>query len=311
MSSIVLKVLEYGSSIAKEFSQCLSLNYVKEYYTPYSTLKASFVLSSDVGEIIDVELCVNGVTVHKGIVDTMDVKVLSSYRSLSITSRSHTSMLGQNEITPGTLAGVSLNTLMTNYIQIPNVYHENLSATSNYIYVKDHASLWEAVTNLCLKQYNTYPYIANVNTVRYTSPASVKSIVLSKDNKNIVSSGNSFNYTNMISAYHMMNTEGTYNTFNRTDTFVSAREIVRHKHIAFDKQWLDNPQTGLGYRLNYGMRGYKSSFVSYFGYFGEDLNDLVSYGTLVNKKISKIEISGGSKGIVTKLTSYYDRYCNL
>ena len=311
MSSIVLKALELEATSPKLLESCISMQYVKEYYTPYSTLKATFVLNIPIGEIIDVELIVNGTAVHNGIVDTVEIKELSSFRAITVSSRSHTSMLGQNELVPGLISNVSLNTLMSNYIQIPNVFHENNAVVSNYIYVKEHASLWEAVTNLCLKQNNTYPYIANVNTIRYTLPASPKTVVLSRNDRNIIACGNSFDYTNMISDFHMRDTEGTYNTFNKSDSEVSARGIVRHKHISFDRQWLDDPIKGLGYRINYGMRGFRSDFVSYLGYTGEDLNDLVTFENLVNIRISKIEISGSSKGLLTKLTCYRDRYNNM
>ena len=307
----MLKVFELGKSSPKILENCLSLSYSKEYYTPYSSFTGVFLLTTEVSEIIDVELFVNGTAIHKGIIDSVQITEFSSHKAIKIVSRGHTSMLGQNEIVPGLITQVSLNSLMTNYIQIPNVFHEDIATVSNYIYVKEHASLWEAVTNLCLKQKNSYPYIKNINTVCFNLPSSPKTVTLSRSNKNIVSCGNAFDYSKMISDIHMRDTQGTYNTFNYSESAVLSREIVRHKHIAFDKQWLDDPVMGIRYKTNFGMRGFKSSFVSYLGYNGEDINDLVNFETLINKSISRIDISGSSKGIVTKLTCYFDKYNNL
>ncbi|MBZ4671149.1 MAG: hypothetical protein PWQ76_534 [Clostridiales bacterium] len=309
--SISLKLLEVGASTKKEFTHCLSLKYEKERYTPYSSFSGTFMLDLPIGEVFDAELYINGNFIHKGIVDTLQTEEKSGFKTLKITSRSHTSMMGQNEVTPGVLTNVSLVNLMSNYIAIPNVYFENLTATSNYIYIKEHSSLWEAVTNLCLKQYGTYPYVANVNTVRFTVPSNPKTVTLSRDNGNILSCGSFWDYTKAISHIHMANTEGTYNTFNQTDSLVTARNIIRHKHIAFDRQWLENPSKSLEYRLNFGVRGYRQKFVEYLGYNGEDLNDILNFEDIQNKKISRIQIEGGENGIKTRLSCYFDRYNNL
>ncbi len=307
----MLKITELGGSTPKLLNRCTSLSYEKECYTPYSSFRGSFLTEADIGEIIDAELIINGTAVHKGIIDSADIRELPSHKELIISSRSHTSMLGQNELVPGLISNASLNSLMTDYIQLPNVYHENISDTVNYIYVKEHASLWEALCNLCLKQYGTYPYIAGLNTIRYTLPANPKTVALSRDNANITAVGASYDYTKMTSDIHMKDTQGTYNTFNKNDTCASGRNIIRHRHIAFDRQWLDNPVSGLGYKLNFAMRGFKSSYVSYLGYSGEDLNDIVSFEGIQNKRISRINIQGGDKGLATKLTCYFDRYNNV
>lgn len=263
------------------------------------------------GEVFDAELYINGNPVHKGIVDTMQTEEKAGIKTLKITSRSHTSMMGQNEVTPGVLTNVSLVSLMSNYISIPYVYCENLTSTSNYIYVKEHSSLWDAVTNLCLKQYGTYPYIANINTVRFTMPSSPKTVTLSRQNGNILSCGSFWDYTKALSHIHMADTEGTYNTFNKTDSLVPQRNIVRHKHIAFDRQWLENPEKTLQYRLNFGVRGYSQKFVEYLGFNGEDINDLLNFEDIQNKRISRIQIEAGEYGIKTRLSCYFDRYNNL
>lgn len=309
--TVLLTLKEVGGG-AKTFGNCVAFSYEKEYYTPYSTLKASFLLENEVlGAVIDVELAVNGTTVHKGIIDTLSVSESPDRRILTLNSRSHTSMLGQNELVPGLLSNPrpSLNVLLDNFIRIPSVFHENLVTTSDYIYVKEHTSMWEAVCNLCLKQVNRYPYIANVNTVRFNFHTP-KQVVLSRSDNNIVSAKTLLDYTKLISDIHMKDTNDTYNTYNISDAPVRSLSIVRHKHVAFDKQWLSNPVQGLGYRVNFAMRGYKTSEVSYLGYHGEDINDKVSFEGMQNRYISKVNITGSSKGIVTKLTCYFDRYCN-
>lgn len=309
MSEAVL-VLTGKNDTEVRLDKALSLVYEKERYTPYSSLKGMFRYESDYsGEFTDVSLVVNGTEIHKGAVDYCAIRIYKGERVIELASRGYTSMMGQTEMVPGISSGPSLNSFMSGW-KMPFVTHEDLSHTVNYLYIKEHASLWEALVNLCLKQNQNYPYIAFTNEVRFSPKESPKTIELNESDPIVTGFGSSLDYSHMISDLHMRDTEGTYNTFNLVDEEIRGLNIVRHKHFPLDRQWLDNPERGLGYKINFAMRGWRSMFVSYQGYQGEDLLDKLSWNGESPLNISRIKITGNANGIFTKLWCYKDRYCN-
>ena len=144
-------------------------------------------------------------------------------------------------------------------------------------------------------------------------PASPKTIEINNADKLITFSENLDN-TKIVSHIHMRDLEGTYNSFNIENQYATSRKIIRHKHINYDRQWTNDNDNGLQYKVNYFMRGCKSYEVVYKGFNGEDINDIFSIQTnlavLPSKNISAINIFGNDKGIFTKLTAYVDNYNN-
>lgn len=76
------------------------------------------------------------------------------------------------------------------------------------------------------------------------------------------------------------------------------------------KQFLYSPQEALVYRDKYDKRAGLEYYCLYSGYNGEDLSDLVSFGSLQKRKISLVKIYGGSNGIFTELGVYVDDFNN-
>lgn len=292
-------------------SHCIDFHFQKEYYTPFTTLSGTFITSKKIENVIDVTLMVNNSLIHKGIIDSFTFKETNSFSTISFTSRGYSSMLSQNEITPGLVTAVSLNNIMTRFFPIPNVTYEDISVTSNYIFIKDHATIWDGICNLCLKQRSIYPYIYGPNKIMFSKPTAPKNLTFTKKSGKIISFENSCEYGKILSDIHMRDANGEYNVYNKTDTDAANCGIVRHKHILLDRQWLDDPQKGLGFKFNFSMRGFKSESITYLGYYGEDINDLVSFNGIIERRISRLDLKGNSKGIITKLTCYFDRYCNL
>lgn len=305
-----MKITELGGA-QKELGYCTSLRFSKEWYTPYSLLRGSFIAKEEIGEVVDAELWVDGKCLHKGLIDAADFEASARGKRLTVVSRGYTSLLAQNQLAPGFLYNISLNALMDSYIPLSYVGHESLSATVNYIYIKENTSMWEGITNLCLKQYGRVPFILGANTVRFNAPAERKTVALSPKNGNIARVGRFNDYTKMLSHYHMADTEGTYGTYNTSESAAIERRIIRHKQIALDSQWLGDPLGGLGYKLAGSMRGCGGNYAAYFGYSGEDLGDFFSYDGGAARSVSKIEIAGSGKGLITTLTAYSDKYNNV
>jgi hypothetical protein len=293
------------------FSTGLNFYFVKDFYTPYTLLKATFANESNLCfEPIKISLSVNGITIHEGIADSVDFRQKCGQKLISVTSKGFTSMLCQNQMTPGLITDISLNGLFANYYTIPGISHVSDNTQANYIYCKEGSSMWDAAENLCSKLYGRYPYIRGTNAVTFSAPSSPTLFTVPSDKE--ISCGQVYDYTKIVSHFHMQDINGTYNTYNSTNTPAVNRNIVRHKQIALDRQHLDNPDLSLVHKTKYSMRGYNGKYIEYSGYLGEDLCDTLSCSLFPpGESVSSIRIAGGRGEIITKTSVYYDSYCNL
>ena len=312
--TVVLSVLEFGESERKTLSHCVGMRFSKERYTPFSTFKGDFFTDNFFGEIIDVELYVNGFLIHKGVIDVCEQRLLPTKKLVSISSKGYTFSLGYTELAEGIRYGLSLDTLMTPDVTPPFVSCEQSASLVNYLYIKEHSTLWDAVVNLCLKGLSCYPYIAYTNTVRFSKPQSPKIIAFDDDAK-ITAFSSGSNLSNMISDLHMRDVNGNYNAYNAQCGYAVERNIERHKHLSFDRHWLSDMNRGLGFKLDFFSRGREFKKISYKGFNGEDINDCflsevsgIETGVL---DISAVEILAGKNGVITTLTAYSDGFCNV
>ena len=232
----------------------------------------------------------NGFTIHCGLLDNLILNSTLNYSHATISSKSFTSLLCQNQLEPKLMGNVSLNSLVDDFISIPEVSHEDNSESVNYIFVKNGSTLWDAVVNLNNKINGGHPYICNNNKIMISKKTNPLSVTLTND------SLTDFGY-------------GFDTTYNLNNYDVSRFNIVRHKQIDLDRQYLSNPQDALIHKINYSMRGYYFCFGTYYGYSGEDIGDYINFpNAKPNSRVSKLEVTG-SKGIVsTKVYAYYDNY---
>jgi len=312
-NNVVLSILTKGSAVRKVLNECVSLKFTKERYTPYSVFRGSFVVSEELGEAFEVEVFVNNVLIHKGLVDSCEVKKMPSHSVLTVESRGHSFALGYNEMKSGIAYELNLEGVLTQGQAVPNVSYEKPTSSVGYLFIKTHSSLWDAVVNLCLKSENNYPYIAYPNMVRFTNHANPKTLQFSSLDE-IVAVADGSDLSKIVSQINMKDTEDSYDNYFATSQFAVDRGVVRRKYIDFDRQWLADLNQGLVFRLNYSVRGSVFNSVTYRGFNGEDLNDLFEISAVGVEKplqrISKIEIFGNKGGIFTKLTAYKDAYCN-
>lgn len=281
----------------------------KERYTPYSSLDVTAVCQSadSISDVREVLLEIGGEAVHSGIMDNMTISESGGLKRLRITSRSFTSMLSQNEIAPGVLAGITLNKLMSSEkMTVPNVDWQKNAESVRYIYVNEHDSQWTAIVKLGLTLKDQYPYIGGTNEVRLTQRSTEILIP-----QNVYEVGTTEDYSKMASHYHMKNVNGEY-AYNYTDGYAADRDIIRHKYINYDKQFLALAHFGLQYKLNFSQRGCRSKYMRYLGWCGEELRSMVKFPDNTVAEVSVIEISGNAKkGIFTMTGCYYDRCCNI
>ena len=299
-----------GSVSTVTLDKCISFSIDKERYTPYTTFKGSFIIPQYYNEIISIKFFIDSVDVHYGSVDMAKMTFKDGYYLLDINSRSYTLALGLNQPKPGINSNVSLRSILVSNVALKNVTYQLSTKTINYVYLTDNSTLWDAVVAYSLKAYGTYPFIYKTNEVRVTAPTNITSREYYDNNLLEVYNGSTL--SNLISDIHMQDSEGNYETYNLSDNYASLRDIVRHKQIPLDMQWLADTNMALTSRINFAKRGTKFNGLKVLGYSGEELFDKFtcdfenSYYT--NCAIHKLNISGSNNVIYTTMYHYTDAY---
>lgn len=306
MTGAYLKIRNTDGSEFNE-PELLSFNFRKDAYTPYTTLSARAVTAESLfSSAAEVMLYVGGILVHHGLIDSLTAETSSGITVTSLSSRGFTSLLCQNQIEPGLKPDISLNSLMDSYYALPYVTHENNSDASNYIYVKNHSTMWDGVANLSYKLFGTYPYIRGTNCVRVTPVSQPGSFVYTAPE--LLATGSAISSKRLASHFHMADLNGNYGTYDLADNDVIAQKIIRHQYFDLDMQFLRTPPDALDYRDKYCARGWKRLFCRYTGYNGEDLSDLVTFGSVTLERICAVSITGTGGGITTELSVYRDKF---
>lgn len=291
-------------------SSILSFRFRKEAYTPYTELEAVFSVPDglDTGTVTEVMFSLGSRLIHHGIADRLTVTEKGGCLTGTVTSRSFSCMLMQNQMEPGLYTRVSINRLMDNMLSIPYVTHESSADETGYIYVKQGSTLWDSLADLAYKQLGRYPYIRGTNCVMFSQAASPAEF--SYTASQLLSQGEEVSEKRLESDFHMADINGDYGTYDLNDPDVSARNIVRHRYFELDRQFLYAPQSALVFRDKVACRGWRRAFCSYGGYSGEDICDKVSFGDIAGERICRIDVTGGRRGIVTELSVYHDRFWN-
>ncbi|MGN0605670.1 MAG: hypothetical protein ACI4JM_04020 [Oscillospiraceae bacterium] len=299
MNNSVTISLTDTDSIQHTYTDILSLTIKKERFTPYSYAAAFFISSDEHIQYKDISISVNGFTAHYGLIDSVHCRKNSHNTITSVISKSFTSLLLQNQLVPGMMYDISLNSLMDSFITIPHISHEDNSDIQNYIFIKENSSLWEAVANISYKISGIYPYIRQNNMVCISDNPSSVQFPINSDK--ILESGFKLDYSKIVSDYHMQDIEGNYDVYQLNIQQAYDLDIIRHRQIPLDRQYLNNPSQSMQNKLEFSMRGYSSHYYEYIGYSGEDIYDLSAYG----EKIDAVTIKGGSDGIRTTITTYH------
>lgn len=298
MMNDVSVILTDINDVQHSFSEIISFKIIKEYFTPYTSASLKLICSDEFFQYKDLTVKINGFTAHHGLIDTAEYISRSDNTILSISSKSFSSLLLQNQPVPGMIYNTSLNSLMESFIDIPYVTHEDNSQVQNYIFLKDNANLWDAVVNISYKVSGIYPYIRDNNCIRVTLPENPKSIDL--QDKCIFSRGIILDYSDIVSDFHMQDIDENYDVYSLHNDDASARNIIRHRQIPLDRQYLSDPYAGMLNRINYSMHGCYAEYTEYEGFCGEDICDKLADGS----RIDKIIINGNAAGLKTSLFHY-------
>lgn len=288
---------------------CLQVMLEREAYTPYEKMSGVFLSSGrDYGNVNALALYHHNVRIYYGMADQIRQYTVKGRTFVRAASKSFTSVLAQNEIVPGLHFDVTMETLMTSFYQFPYVQYENYAGTG-YIYVKDGSSIWDSIVTFGYKLSGNYPYIYG-NTVRLTPHASPKTTVLTDD---IVTEwGEERDTTRLVSMYHMADIQGNYDAYSLANPEAAKAEIVRHKQIAMDQQFLYDPQQALVFRNQFSCRGEYARYAEYAGFHNECIHDRVSWGTfLPEAEIGRVRMTYSGGRLRTRLWAYDDGFYHI
>lgn len=308
MSSVYVMLFDHEENKTYIANECINFSYEKERYTPYTTVSGLFVCKYELPVVAKVRLYINGNAVHYGLVDKYEYFTESGVTYIKFSSRGFSMGLSQNQPMPGINAKVNLQGLIDKNIVIPHVTYEQDTLEQNYIFVKENSSLWDAIVALGQKSYGEYPYICGENQVRLTKK-SQNSEYTTLSNAPLIKRGSGMNLLNVVSNYHMKDTEDEY-SYNYESEVASEYEIVRHKYISLDKQWLYAPSDGLMHKSKFSQKGIAYDYIKLGEAYTVDLRDNVVFQDLSMKEVSKVRISANRSGFVTELWFYKDEYCN-
>lgn len=290
-------------------SSIISLKFTKERYTPHTLLSGKFHSDTLLGEVKSIILFIDNVQYHFGIPDKLEYELHDGMGIYSFSSRGYSCALAYNQLTPGLYSNVTVSSLLRSSIVLPNVSYENMTDSINYVYVKDNDTMWDAACAFSRKYSGDYPYIFGANTVRITKEQLDSLKISSTD---IVSISQGQDYRRLVSHLHMRDLEGGYNTYNLSNPDAYNRNILRHQHIAFDRQWLSNPTEAMQSKIDYSMRGFRYKKLCYAGFNGEELRQSVNTGFsgigIDGMEISKISLNLSKEGTFTTLWFYEDNY---
>lgn len=300
----------YSATDTSSFNvdKCVSLSFQKERYTPYSYVSGVFITDENLPYMAKIRLFLNNVAVHYGPVDKYEFFTEGGVNYVKFSSRGFSMGLSQNQPKPGMNLNVNLSSLIESNITVPNVSYQQDTEVENYIFVKENSSLWDAIVALGQKSCGEYPYIYGENTVRLTKLGN-SSQYTNLSNAPTIKAGSGMSLLNVVSNYHMKDTEDEY-SYNYASERASKYEIVRHKYISLDRQWLSSPENGLSHKAKFSQKGIQYDFIKLSGIYFFDLRENVIYRDLGLKEVSKIHISGNKNGFTTQLWFYNDEYTN-
>lgn len=239
---------------------------------------------------------------HGGVTDDLKISRRGGVTQITLTSRGFSSMLTQDQLEPGIIEDVTLETLVNGYYKIPGVTCEE-DTRKSYIYVKKGSSVWDGIVGISYKLYGNYPYIRGDNRVMITPPGDPVSFTY--DSKEMLETGSEYTTRKFISDLHMADIDGTFGNFELSSDHVKSLGIVRHSFFDLDRQFLYDPESALGYRMAYALRAGDSRFVKYSGFLGEDIGDLAFFDDETDgSAIGSVSVTFGGGGLFTKISVY-------
>ena len=273
----------------EELGEIVRLRFYKDKMQPATEVSGKAFWAGNASDVLGVKLTVNNKLVHFGYADYIKVEAEHGRQAVSLHSSGWSKLLAQNEPVPGLNYNLDLEGLLRANTAIPNVSCESGTDTVNYIYVKEHSTIWDAVTAYAQKAYARFPYIRGDNTVTVKDHTGT---VRSYAAERVISIGSIYDRRTILSRAYMADADGQYSYYS-DGTAALADGIVRERYYPLDRQWLASPQDGTRVKAEGSERRYGCLFAKVIGYSGEDIMDFARIeagGMSFVRKIEGIEV---------------------
>ncbi len=305
MTPVLMLRLYSGTDFVEE-RVCLSAVLETEAYTPYVSIRAQFLSSGlDYGEITDAALYYRNGRVFIGMLDKLEHVRKDGAEIITVSARSYTWVLTQNQFSPGMHYNMTLEEIMEGVYQFPGVSCETYEGTG-YIYVKEGASVWDSVVNFGYKLTGHYPYVQG-NTVRVTLDAGETPAVI--PTALILQTGEFRDNSRLVSHFHMADIEGNYGAYQLVNEDAVNAGIIRHKQFRMDQQYLHEPENALLFRKKFSMRACKGRWLTISGFVNRSVGRTVTCGdAFQNAVVSRMRMEFSPQGLRTTYWFYEDGF---
>lgn len=299
-------VLHYPDGTELTVTRCLRFTLLRDRYQAFAALYAQFLTDQPLEAPSEAIFSIGGQLLHDGCIEHAECVLEAGQYVLKFNSRSFTAALTRNQLVPGVHTAVTLQSLMETYA-LPKITYDTSMPEIRYIYVRENAAMWDSIMAYNYKLNSGFPYIRVPNLLCMTPQTGQDAVILPADALRTMQNGG--DCSEMISRIDMADAAGAYGKFTRSNPEAISRNIVRIRQILLDKQYVYDPQDALRWRIDLSNRRIRSRTLSYSGYCGEDIEDLVQAGEF-RARVSRIRITGDRNGIRTEDTFYFDPFCN-
>ena len=299
-------VLRYPDGSELTVTRCLRFTLLRERYQASASLYAHFLCDQPTEAPAEALFSLEGRLLHDGCIEHAECVREAGQYILKFSSRSFTAALTRNQLVPGLHYAVTLQSLMETYA-LPKITYDTSMPEINYIYVRENAAMWDSIMAYNYKLNRGFPYIRVPNLLCMTPQTGSEPVLLPEGH--ILTDQTGGDCSEMISRIDMANAAGEYGRFTRSNPEALSRNIVRIRQILLDKQYVYQPDDALRWRIDLSNRRIRSRAISYSGYCGEDIEDLVQAGSFC-ARVSRIRITGDRNGIRTEDSFYFDPFCN-
>ncbi|MBR1663458.1 MAG: hypothetical protein IJ696_03925 [Ruminococcus sp.] len=298
--------------VTHTLTKCISFTVTKERYTPFHKASFTFIADeeTDTSVIREVSILYGDRTLFYGRAEELSFSHTPGKMVITGRASGFTKGLSTCAAEPGIIFNCTIAQLFSRFPYMAHIGYTATEDVMNYIFVKENDTLWTSIVNLAQKLYDEYPFIRGTNMV------TIKKENLSSfdyRDETIVNRFSGENFTGAVSAIHMKGTEDTYD-YHYTDAEVTARGIIRERYIPLDRQWLNDPETGLRHKMYFSRRGGIYRGFVYAGHRNEELCDRVRFsygGSAYWAEADKIVIKGDAKGVFTTIVNYDDGYAKI
>ena len=310
MASYIRLVTGGGSGDYTDYTDVVSFTFERERYRAFTVFEGVAVGECDPSVVREVRFYLDGRLMHRGTADSLVSERRGRVQQIRVKSCGFTLSLGENELEPGIVTNATLLKLVQRSRTSTSDFSIQTGTPEvNYIYVKEHTTLWQAMCVYTAKAYNSYPFIRDQNLVmcRLTAPTTYIFV-----NEKITEASRGVKLSSLISDAYTVDNSDEW-TISRTDSYARERHIARQRYYARDLEWAYDPSAGLKYHMGKAAAGRQYQQFTYQGFKGEQLCDLAYFSgggvSIGGKQIDLIRIAGSEKGVFTTVRCYSDIYC--